>query len=160
MPKRKSSTDMLLEAGILPKNAVAQLEKHRMVPQGTVDRIGSRPVSFEDDSEKAKSFARELQEKLDEEESEIRQQDLAVEGEHRAVWLQWGDGALDQNPQKVLVDKLGRVYLPLHLFGSGQRKKIKGISFTGERKDVRQVGSMEPRYEGDHLRQWVCVLKG
>lgn len=156
---KKTSTDMLIEGGILPENGVAQLERHRMVPQGTTEKLGSHPVSFDRDSGEASRFADRLQQKLDDEESEIRQQDLAVAGERRAVHLQWGDGSLDPNPQKVLVDKLGRVYLPLHMLGNGQRRKIKGISFTGSKADAIPVQYTEPRYEGDLLKHLVCTLR-
>lgn len=103
-------------------------------------------------------FADELQGKLDTENSEIKQQDLALAGESRAVWVQWGDNSLD-GPQKVLVDKMGRVYIPTHMFGNGQRRKIKGVSFTGKTADIIKVAYTEPRYEGDHLKYLACYLE-
>lgn len=155
---KKTSREMLIEGGILPKNAIQQMERHKMVPEGTADRIGTHPVSLDRDSEEACRFADDLQDLLDEEESELRQQDLAVAGEKKPVWVQWGDGKLDPNPQKVLVDKLGRVYIPLAMLGNGQKKKIKGISFTGESGDTIRVDYTEPRYEGEFLKYLVCTL--
>ena len=157
--EKKTSSRMLLEAGIIPKNAVAQLERNRMVPVGTTERHGIHPVSFEKDSEEARRFAEDLQCRLDEEHSEIRQTDLALEGEHKPVWIQWGDGSLDPNPQQCLVDKMGRVYIPIAMLGNGQRRKIKGVSFDGNKEGIVRVAYTEPRYEGEHLKTLACFLE-
>ena len=155
---KKSSSQMLLEAGILPKNAVKQLERNRMIPVGTTEQHGTLPVSCETDLAGAAKFADQLQGKLDDEQSQIRQTDLALEGQHKPVWVQWGDGSLDSNPQKCFVDKLGRVYVPISMLGNGQRRKIKGISFTGRKTDAFRVDYAEPRYEGDHMKYIACFL--
>jgi hypothetical protein len=128
-----------------------------MVPQGTAEKAGSHPVSLENDSAEAQRFADELQEQLDEENSEIRQQDLSISGEERAVWIQWGDNSLD-GPQKMLVDKMLRVYVPIHMFANGQRRKIKGVSFSGNATDVIKVAYTEPRYSGEDLKYLACYL--
>lgn len=156
---KKSSVQMIIESGILPSNAVAQLERHKMVPEGTSDRLGVSPVSFEQDSAAAEVFMEKLQQRLDEEDTEIRQTALEVGGEEREVNLVWGDGALDPQKRKVRVDEMGRVYLPLSALGSGSKKKVKAISFSGSKAGAIPVAFTEPRYEGNSLKHLVCTLR-
>lgn len=154
---KKSSTTLLVESGILPKNAISQLERHRMVPQGTAERAGTRPVSLENASNAAR-FARDLQKSLDDEELEFRLQDLAVLGERRPVWIQWSDGSMSHEVQ-ALVDKLNRVYVRVESLGNGHKKKIKGVSFTGRKTDVHNITHTETRHEGEALKHIVCYLE-
>lgn len=154
---KKRTTELLVESGILPRGGVAQLERHKMVPQGTVDRLGIRPVSLDRDSAEARGFADKLQKKLDEEETEIRQQNLTP-GVPIQAWLKWGEGPIDPQPTEVLVDKLGRVYLPIQLLGNGQKKRIKAIRFQ-EGTPETPVDHTELLYEGTTLKYLVCALR-
>jgi hypothetical protein len=96
---------------------------------------------------------------LEKEDTEIKQQDMTLPVKDCQVWIQWGDSSISQNPITALVDKLGRVYLSVDLLGGG-KKKVKGVSFTGRRLDIRKVEYTEPRYEGENLKYLVCYLEG
>lgn len=156
---KKTSSQMLIESGILPKNGVAQLQRLKLVPENTLSQLGASPVSFEKDAREASRFAAALQSRLDEEDVEIKETELEPPGQPRSAYIVWGDNSLDTSPCTVIVDKLGRVHVPMNTKRTLAKKKIKAISFTPTKKGATPIDNVEPRYSGDKLQYLVCTLR-
>ena len=152
---KKSSTEMLIKAGLLPKEAIQQLENHKLVPAGTSETVGSSPVSLETDSAAAEKFADRLQETMDVEDGEIRLSDAGQEFRTCTVEVHRVGGRVDPKFQGE-VDVMGRVYLPPSTM-KGQKYKIKGVALNGGR--VQTIIRMEPRYRGSSIVKICCSLE-
>lgn len=156
----KSSTDMLIEAGVIPLNAVQQLEHWRAVPEGTAERAGRQAVSLDKDSSEARNFAHNLASQLALEEGAIKETEFSSSGEFKAAWLLWSDGSFAKEPVDVIVDKFKRVHVPVRVMGNGRAKAVKGVSFTERRADLLPVDKVEPRFHGETPSAIVVYLEG
>src|SRR6185295_15395931 len=102
MPSR--TVEMLIKSGIIPKNAVQQLEHWKVLEEGTAETVGSQPVSLESDSEQARQFTEELRQQMEIDNQTIRETELAPVGETMDVWIVWEDLVANQYPVKATLD--------------------------------------------------------
>jgi hypothetical protein len=147
---------MLIESGVLPMGAVLQLEKWKVLEEGTAAQAGTRPVSLDGDSEAARKFTTDLREALDEENSTIREMALDTHltsvTAREVVWHQ-SEGAgstLALSNVEIHMDKLGRVHM------AAEAGDLAGV-VIGEKSYL--VVDVEHHYIGEKLDSNIYTLK-
>lgn len=154
----KPTTEMLIEAGLIPADTVAQLVRWRALPEEMLEKVGLHPVSLEQNSAEAAKFADSLAKQMESEDRLIRETELDVMGDEVKVIIQFSDGSLSATVVAT-IDKFGQVHVPTSVFLNGRQRKIKGISFDGHPDNIRRVISQDPRFSGDLATSIVCQLE-
>lgn len=132
---------MLVEAGIIPKNAIQQLAHYRLVPEGYAELHGTQPLDA-GDSDKVTTFVKALGEAITNDMAELRETEFDHPGSYRHLQLEFENCAYN-GFDDVLVDRLGRLIVPNEMPWSD----LKAVRYADERFS-RPVVKKEPRYEG------------
>jgi len=142
------STEMLVKAGVIPKESLKEMKNWKTVEEETVQSHGSRKVSIEENPEVAEEFTATLKEVIDQDMQEIRETDF---GPTKPISVSVG---VDGGTIGVMasVDNLGRVHLPY-------RRRFAGASTIHVGDDVRKIIRIEERFHDEKPVAWVCYLE-
>lgn len=154
MSGQKKAVRLIVESGIVPRNALQQLANYRLIPESYVESHGTRPISLEQGWDTVEGFVDELGQALKEDIGTIRETEFdGPSGSARKATLYWKDehGTYEKNASAV-VDKLGRVFVQ----PSEGLDKVIAVSIDGG--EPQSVVRAEPRYEGDWPAAWVFYL--
>jgi hypothetical protein len=140
---------LLIQSGVIPENALRQLVKWKIFDKKVLDQTpdGSPPTSLSAGWETPDQFVDALTELIELEQDTIRETDFEVAGAFKTVWFKWGNGRFDKKERQVLVDNMGRVFVPRSMLKNGNRI-VQAVSFTPNSSDLQRVISEETRFNG------------
>jgi hypothetical protein len=148
---------MLVEAGIIPKNAVQQMVGWKIMTEEEASKLGAKPVSLDSDKKAAEKFTKKLGEEIERDDREIRETELTPMRGCQAI-ARSGDSQLLYKGG-AHIDTLGRVHLPvsnnIHMVASIR------LNLTGSPdgwSEEFEVTSTEPRFQGDEQIALVAHL--
>jgi len=148
----QQTAKMLVEAGVIPKNAIQQLVNWRLLPEDYEQSHGSRPLNTDDRAE-VDNFVRELGEAITSDMAEIRETELDHPGGYRNIFLEFENETFN-GEDDVLIDRLGRLVVPNEMPWV-TLTKVDLRDGVGERKVVKK----EQRYEGDSVVALVIYVE-
>lgn len=159
MPSK--TTEMLIRAGIIPRETVRQLERWKVFEEGTADKVGEQAVSLEKDSEEAERFTQELRVQMEKDSQTIRETELAETGEATTAWVIWAGGQIEEGVE-VVVDRFERVHVPLTPDKLDGYLTVSAISFN---RDLDYAAALkvlkaEPLFKDETPVALVCTLEG
>ena len=154
--EQSKSVRMMIQSGLIPKEALQQMENWRLLPEGSVELAGTREVTIEKGWDTVSEFVEDLNEVLSLEDRSIKETSLDKSGGFKKADLVFADHSLD-GEEDVFVDMLGRLVLP------PEQKYQELMSVTlkmsnGGPPVVQQVVNMETRYEGNYVSAFVIYL--
>jgi len=174
----KAAVKLMIQSGMVPEAVARQLVNWRLLPEASVESLGSHEVSLENEWGSVEEFLQDLQRALSEEMGTVRQTELDHAGEMLAARL-FFRGETHYEQVNVLVDKLERVHLPVH--PRYEQVEFVAISVSGTPKSLgntiehywahystvdkeatwrpRKVVRTEARHKGDRQVAWVCYLE-
>ena len=148
----QQTAKMLVEAGIIPKNAIQQLAHYRLLPEDYEQLHGSRPLDTSDKS-KVDTFVKDLGKAITDDMAAIRETELDHPGGYKNIFLEFDNPTFD-GEDDVLIDRLGRLVVPNEMPWSILRK----VDFR-DGVGARMVVRKEPRYEGDRIVALVMYVE-
>lgn len=150
------SVRLMIQSGIVPKNALQQLINWRLLPEDCAGLSGTKPVSIEKGWDTVKDFVDELGEALSEEDRSVRETQLEHSGGYRKAHLKFSDSSLNITTD-VFVDQLGRLILPPEQV----YQELTGAIFidTNGGENLRGICNLEKRYEGSTVSAFVVYLE-
>jgi len=80
MPSRKKepAVKLIIRSGMIPENVLLQLQQWKLLPPGSVEEAGTRPVSLESGWETAQAFVDNLERVIEDEANEIKETELTT----------------------------------------------------------------------------------
>lgn len=149
----KPAVKLMIQSGMVPKNAVEQLINWKLLPPTFSSLHGDSQVSSESEWETVEDFVKSLNLSLTEEMGTIRETELDRSGGFQlATLVEAPEGVA--RVEHVFVDKLGRVIFPV----SKKFADVETVSLS--QGPFLDIVRREPRYDGDRQVAWVCYLEG
>lgn len=149
----KPSSQMLIEAGIIPKSVLQHLGKYGLVPADSVESHGSHPISLDTSKpQEVTQFVQELAEALSKDIANIRETELDLSGGFESMVLHFEDE--DHLIGSFAVDRLRRVMLP----PVPSYKKVRAITFEDSDKE-KAVVRIEERFKGNRVSAFVVYVE-
>lgn len=149
-------TQMLIEAGIIPKNTLQQLARWRLLPEDCTESHGVHPVRLDaSNPEELHSFLKELGAAITQDMAAIRETELDHPGGFQRAQVLFEDSRGNEYEwnQDVFVDALGRVITPV----DDPWRELAAVKFASEPR--RKMVKRETRYEGDKVVAFVVYLE-
>jgi len=150
--KSMPAVTLLIEAGMIPENALQQLVHWKILPQSCSSLYGDSPVNMESKWETVEEFVDSLGKAMTEEMLTLRETELDRSGGFQtATLLASLDGVA--RVEDIFVDRLGRVIFPA-------KEKFAEVELVSlDQGPFLEIVRREPRYEGDRQVAWVCYLE-
>ena len=140
---------MLVEAGMIPKNAIELLSHFCLIPQDYVQSHGTTPLDTSK-SEDVEEFIGRLGAAVTRDMAEMKETQFDVSGGFKEVAV-CSNGWHYHRP--VLVDKLGRLLVP----NSVKWRHSTKVAFEGDDKEY-EIIRKEERHKGDRVISLVIYL--
>jgi hypothetical protein len=156
MPSK--SVEMMIRAGLIPKNAVQQLERWKVLEEGMSEQVGTQAVSLDQDSDASRAWTEKLRLQMEQDSQEIRETDLGKDLEPTPVWLVFEDGVVS-GVIVAGIDKFERVHIPWKRVANGHNRKVAAVSFDNDTSSALKVLRAEQRFEGETQVAVVCTLE-
>lgn len=148
----QKSSQLLIEAGIIPKNILQQLVNWRFLPEDSIESHGSRQEALKDpESPESQMFARALARAISEDIADIRETELDHTGGYEVVSLDFGNVG---GQETMFVDKLHRLIVPME----DRWQQLESVRFK-EDEESRKVVKIEKRYQGDRVSALVIYVE-
>ena len=137
------TSELMVEAGIIPKNTLQQLVNWRLIPGDLEESHGKHLVKFDSSNElEVHQFVKDLGEALQQDMTSIKETELDQAGGYEKALLMDSHGG--RIYCDVFVDRLGRVVVPMD---KPDRGEITKVAFGAN--NPRQVIRIETRFLGD-----------
>lgn len=147
-------TKMLVEAGIIPKNTLQQLNHWRLVPEGYVKLHGAHPTTLDTNNpDEVRRFVKDLSSAISKDMAEIRETELNSSGGFKKAKLVFKDPSLNSESCDVFVDRLGRLVVP----NGAPWTLLEEVHLEEDR--LRRVLKKETRYEGEKAAATIIYLE-
>jgi hypothetical protein len=144
----KKTVKLVVDAGIVPANALEQLVRWKLLPPELASSTGKSLA--EKGWNSVEEFITDLRGALEAEDATVRETELDHVGSFKAVTLISKEGKV---ATEAFIDKLGRVAIP----GRFPINQLKAVAIEdGPQQFVVRV---EPRYKGDDVTTWVIYLE-
>lgn len=152
----KKPTEKLVEAGVIPKEAVAEMVKWGTnVEEDLLKKAGNHPVSLENASE-AERLASQIEKGLEKENSTIRETEYYPPIHYVDVYVKvgkfWGLHAV-----KAGIDALGRYHIDLPFGKPNTKATAISQEFSGKNPSI--VVEQELRYEGEVAKTLILTIE-
>lgn len=153
---------LIIQAGLVPQNVLQQLERWKLLSPETAQSVeDGNQVGSSSREWGAEDFVQVLRRLIHEENMTIREAEFAVAGDFKKVWLFGRTSGQDVAGRvDAVVDKMGRVFLPIDALGGAE---VEAISFSVTAFDAamnkRSVARVETRYQDQKEAAHVIYLE-
>lgn len=144
----KKTVKLVVDAGIVPANALEQLVRWKLLPPELASSTG-RSLA-EKGWNSVEEFISDLRSAISAEDATVRETELDPIGGFKEVTLISKGGKV---AAEAFVDKLGRVAIP----GRYPIERLKAVAI--EDGPQQFVVRAEPRYKGEDVTTWVIYLE-
>lgn len=153
----RRTTKLLIEAGLIPKNALIQMSSWRLVPEDLKESHGKKRVSLDrSNQDSVAAFVEGLTAAVSEDMAEFRETEMPPPGEE--VLARPCFQGMDDTQLKVFLDKMGRLYVPPTRVWYGVAYVTVAPLEEPLDEKAYHVVRRENRYQGDTLHQLVLYL--
>lgn len=153
---QKSVLNLLIEAGLVPKETLSELERWRLLKPGESGKAGSLPLSSDGSGQSHEQLAKSIADALTRSDAQIKETALD-RPTPVLVTLRFSDG--EDVKAAVGQDGLGRYVVPTMLLKAGSKKRsIRAIRPDGHTAFSR-VSPVTTLYEDDKPDGTVYELK-